>query len=78
LILLRILQVYLEDKEAESYAAPFTVTFDNGDMEEISPLNALQQYAIAVWGAGDGWQLESAEGDGEIVPSSLDVEPDSA
>lgn len=78
MILLRILQVYLEDKGAESYAAPFTVTFESGDTEEISPLNALQQYAIAVWGAGDGWQLESDEGDGEIVPSSLGVEPDSA
>jgi uncharacterized protein DUF5677 len=67
LVLLRILDLYLEDKNAKQYAEPFTVTFENGDMEQVSPLNALQQQAIAVWGRNDGWSMEPLPSDGEIA-----------
>lgn len=65
-ILFRILDLYIQDKKAEDYADPFTVAFDNGDTEQVSPLSALKQQAIAVWGKAEGWSMESLAGDGEV------------
>jgi hypothetical protein len=57
LILIRIMDLYLEEKGAADYSQGVKVVFETGEELEISPLRAFQQHAVAVWGSGEGWML---------------------
>ncbi len=66
LILIRIMRLFVEDKGAQDYDRGFTVKFETGEEHDISPLDALQQYAIAIWGSAEGWEVVNGETDGMV------------